>query len=970
MKKVIFAFLLLPIFLSGQIQVSDIKYDLPRDDHYRKGFMKIGQKEYFIEQGQESTKVSLVDGNELNFIHELKFRPTDSYDNFNLTSYKNSNSGLIYEGSTLYELYRDYIYLVDIESGQQKEVIDLKPYQLSMQSDFKLGDNFFYFRALGINGWSGHVRLDRTTGLIDTITSNGVLADSILYTISANNDKLLVHNLETNQKFEYPYQFSNIAFIKEHASDKNTRLIIKDDNGIHLLKNNEIITTLSCTIPEISNFLYVSDNIIAYESNNGSELIFTVKELQNCTTAYTTTFSTNSLLTSLSIFDDKQLFDEYFIFGFPNDWQGDGLFFLYDIKNNSATQVDIPLDIPYLSESVRYEDNLYFLTSNNLHYIGSRPELYKLNLQTKKTERISRQEIYNTWDIVIGEFHADRQLNIFCRTEKTAYLDKIDDIEEELKKIKEFDLNKNHGIYSGINEDLWVDNKYFFLTSNAIFVMVNDVTSKLTDINPNFLGFSAFKKKDDYVYVLTGIDNEDFVFKINLNDLSVMKTLLSGIKIENSQRDVTENAIINYSESISYNNSVGYYDLDSEEFVSLASIGLPKVGIRSVSGNNILCREFSGNNKNWWIVNTKTREVTLTEVKQNTYPTPYPDDTGGFYMEGWRYDTSGDISFKYLNDQGKLSTIFENFNHPILYSGNKFDGKVKSLAYDGPDSMIIISTKDGQLRKKTIPDNGLLYYQSYFWYESDNISFVDIRNGPNYETYVFTFDSEPEKISQSGRTERLINVLEGIDYSILVYLKNQEYLTFEKYTYSTGTIEKIWTVNSRYASSILRGFIKIDDTKYLIDFNDQIYGSEPWIFDINTGDATLLKDIRQGFPSSNINDFTINTLNNDVYFSAVKTEGDRQLFKLKKEVVSTKDVSYQKSDITLYPVPTNNYLILDNDFDHILITNVSGRIIYQIESYVKGDIIMVDKLPVGLYFLKAHQKDQPEITKGFVVNRF
>ncbi|HMU02097.1 MAG TPA: T9SS type A sorting domain-containing protein [Saprospiraceae bacterium] len=970
MKKVILVLLLLPILLSGQKQVSDIKFDLPRDDHYRKGFIKIGQKEYFIEQGEVSTKISLINGNELNLLHELKFRPTDSYNNFNLTSYKNSNSGLIYDGSTLFELYRDYIYLIDIESGQQKEIIDLKPYQLSIQSDFEHGENFFYFRALGINGWSGNIRLDRTTGLIDTITTNGILADSILYMISSNNDKLLMHNLETNQKIEYPFQFSNIAFIKEHASDKNTRLIIKDSNGIYLLKNDEIITTLSCTIPDTCNFLYVSDNILAYETNNGSEIILTVKELQNCTIVNTTTFTPNFLQKSLSIFDDKQLFNEYFIFGFQNDWQGDGLFYLYDIENNSATNIDIPIDLPILSESVRYEDNLYFLTSNDLHYIGGRPELYKLNLKTKRTERISRQLIYKTWDIVIGEFDDNRQLNVYCRTEKTAYLDKIDDINEELLRIKEFDLNKNHGIYSSISEDLWVDNKYFFLTSNAIFVMVNDVTLKLTDIDLNFLGFSAFKKKGDYVYILTGIDNKYFALKININDLSYSKTLLSSVKIENSQRDVTENAIINYSDPISNNNSVGYYDLDSEEFVPLTILGLPKVEIRSVSGNNILCLEVSDNNKNWWIVNTKTREVTLTEVKQNTYPTPYPDNTGGFYMEGWIYDNSGDISFKYLNEKGKLSTIFENFNYNIFYGGYKFDGNVKSVAYDGLDSMIIISTKNGEVRKKTIPDNDLLYYQSYFWYESDNISFVDIRNGSNYDTYVFNFDTEPHRISQSSREERLFKVLEGIDYSILVYLKNQEYLTFEKYTYSTGTLEKIWTVNSRYASSILRNFIKIDHSKYLIDFNDQIFGSEPWIFDIDSGDATILKDIRLGFSSSNINDFTINIQNSDVYFSAIKTEGDRQLFKLEKELVSTKEVSNQRSDITLYPVPTNNYLILDNNFDNISITNVSGRLIYQIESYAKGDIIMVDNLPEGLYFLKVHIKNQPITTKRFVITRF
>ena len=60
MKKLFFLFFLFPVIVFSQIQVSDIEYQLPRDDYPRKGFMKVGEEEYFIEQGIEGTILILM----------------------------------------------------------------------------------------------------------------------------------------------------------------------------------------------------------------------------------------------------------------------------------------------------------------------------------------------------------------------------------------------------------------------------------------------------------------------------------------------------------------------------------------------------------------------------------------------------------------------------------------------------------------------------------------------------------------------------------------------------------------------------------------------------------------------------------------------------------------------------------------------------------------------------------------------
>jgi ELWxxDGT repeat protein len=965
MKKVFFLAFLLPVILFSQIQVSDIDYQLPRDDYGRKGFMKVGEEEYFIEQGLEGTRVSQVKNDQLEFLHEMNYRPSDSQLNFYAYSFEKSNSGLIYEGSILYEIYWDYIYMIDVVSGELQEVIDLHPYDVRIQQRFYYGENYFYFMALG-NGWNGNVRIDRNTGLLDKLVNGGIVVASNQYWVSDDNGTLKYYDLESNQSLEHPFQFSNIEYIRKHDSDSNSRLIIKDEDGIHLLRDNHTIQTLSCNLPSNSQLSYVSDTRLAYTTHTGTELIFSVIDLENCTEVYTMEFTTNA--ESISIYTDEQLFDEYFIFGFPNDWQGDGYFYLFDIAANDAAFIDIPIDIPYLDRAVRYGNSLYFLTSNHLHYIGSLLELYRLDLSNYQTERISEQDIYDTGPIVIGESQNDMELNVYYGIEGTASLLQIDNEEQSLEEIESFNLFKNHGIHHNIYADLWVDNKYFFSTSEAIFVMQDDVTTKLLDIGPNVHGSSAYRQKGDFVYVLTGLDGAHYALKINIKDLSYSKLLLPGVEYLYYKRATSDNAIVNLSHNFTNGGSTGFFDLDYEEFITFEDMGLAQGSPGHLSGNNVLYRTTASSGGDWFLINTVTREVILTEIQSGTYPDPYPDGGGGFYLDDWTY--ADIVSFMHLDSDGELTEIYENFDHSVFYSGDKFDGQVKSLAFDGPDEMIIVSTKEGEERQKTIIDNGLLYYQNFFWYESDQVSFLEIYNGDSYDTYTFTFESNPENITPSGREDRLVSVLEETSYAILVYKNDQHVLSFERYDYASGNTEQLSELQSVRNSSIDSHPLKISGSKYLISLDDAIHGLEPWIFDIVTGEVQILKDIRQGIGSSNAKDYTIDPLSEEVYFTAIKTEGERQLFKLDQLLISTEELNeVTASDLHIYPIPASTHIYLGKDFENVFIMSIDGKIVSQIGPYVKDSKIAVEGLLDGLYLIQAQSKhNQVEVGK-FIIQR-
>ena len=946
MKNIIIFLLLIPSFLFCQIQVSEINYDLPRDDYGRKGFIKIDSNEYFIEQGFAGTRVSLVSGTALQFLHELNHRPTDSSFNSYAASYENSNSSLIYDGSILYDIYWDYIYAVDIISGALIEVVDLKQYNLRLQRDFYYGEDFFHFRALGID-WSGYIRLDRNTGEIVNLEEDGIVVDSKRYYTLENENNLFYYDLITNQNVEHTHQFTNIESIEKHESDNDSQLIIVDEEGVHLLKTNGTVQSLNCAIPENGVLGYVSDSRISYSETTEFGLDFKVIDLSNCSQVFSMNFEDESYISNYS---NEDIFNEYFIFGFTSSYNGHGTFYLYDIEADTASPIDILIDFPHLVEAVRYDNDLYFIGYNDIHYIGWLPELYRMDLSTSQTDRISDYEIFKTSSITIGESQNDQELNIHFGQHATSTLRQSDLQSTGLTVIEDFDILKNHGINYSIYGETWVDDKLFFYASSGLYCMHDDMTTKI-DLGSNTQGVSTFIRKGDQLLGFVGLDDLGYLLMINIEDLSFTKTLIPALDNSRSKWVISDNAFVNLQVGFSNFTSKGFFDLDTEEYITFESLGLPAGSPEFLSGNNILHQSFFTDESKWYLINTLTREITLTDIKPSTYPNPHPDDGGGFYLRGWGLDD--EVSFMYLDSEGKVSDIYEEFDYNFFSEGDRFDGNVKSLAFENEDEeeMIIISTRDGEVKRRSIPIDGLYYYQRFFWYESDQVSFVEVKNGSVYDTYLFSFDAEPQKITISGREERLMKVLEEETFSVLIYKDDKNKLFFEKYDYSTGEFTVMNEIQSVRNFELGSSSIKLDDTYHLLSIHDGVTGLEPWLFNVNNGELILLADIKQGAGSSSLNDFAVNPNTSDVYFTAVKTEGDRQLFRLDETLISTEELNANSElNFTVFPNPASYRIYLYEDFEEIRLIGVDGRLIDKDLDYSNNSIYIGD-LESGIYLL-------------------
>ncbi len=948
--------------LLAQTQVSDIEYLVKRDDYPRKGFLSLDSAEYFIEQGVEGTIISIVKDDGLEVIHNLQHRPTDSsikyyaYSNF----YDNSNSGLIYEGKYLYELYWDYIYVVDILTGDLQEVIDLKSFDLRLQSNFVLGDTYYSFNALGETG-SYSVRYDRPTSTMKKVDFQGLRLGPDVYQVNATFDSIIYYNYEQDTILSIPYQFSEIHSLSELFVGGVQSLIVRDASGVFVVQDNDVVKNIICSVPEVLSILAISGDRLICADVGDVDMRLVVVDGEICQLNDGALFPDLNLSNFVN-YNFEELNDEYLFFGYSSDWQGIGKYYLYNIETNQYAVLDMLVDFFDPRQAIRYGSKLYIVGFDEIHYLGNVSELYEIDLDDFYINRISDFTFTDIRSVVIGEKQDDLDIHVYYQIEQDGSLYSLKTESGKLNEVNKFDILNNHGIYQSIYTNVWSHGNYFFSTSAGVFVLHENVVTKLLDLGPNSLASSSFLSLDDYVFVLASLDSEYYALKIHATDLTITKKWIPELEKLYYSRINTGNAIV----ILDGGNVGGYYDVWQETYFSFEDLNIIKGKGKAVSGDNILIQVTGGS---WYIHNTVTKVTHNLQINSGTFLDPYPDGQGGFYMDGWKI--SNPVDFFHIDEKGTSSTVIEGFSYQLFYKGNRFDGNVKSLAFDGVDTMIILSVKDGDVRVKHIPDGGLLYYMSanYYWYESDNRSFLEIKNGSLYDTYTFTFDTEPVKITEQSRDDRLIFVIEDTDKAVLVYKDKKNVISFYDYIYSSGEWFKVTSIQSVSNGSYLVDVLTVNESERLVFLHDGVHGLEPWIYNLDIGTIELLKDINEKFTSSNPDDFMYGP-DGDIYFSSKVFTEDRQLFKIDLQTNGIKVVDQAMlSDLVVFPSPTTGRLQLFGDYKTVQIYNINGQIIFEKSMYNNLEPIDLYYLNNGAYFIKTTSPSGIQHEARFVISR-
>ncbi len=590
-----------------------------------------------------------------------------------------------------------------------------------------------------------------------------------------------------------------------------------------------------------------------------------------------------------------------------------------------------------------------------------------MNLDTYEVDRVNEHDHFDTFSVTIGESQEDEELNVYYRTHDFGILNLVSDDNLEIDEIQIFDLHKNYGIQPDLANDLWIENKYFFKTSDGIFVTKEDTTYRIADLKYNVRS-SPLRQYQDHIFIMAEVENDPYtsndsvyIYKINIHDLSYESKLLEDVTKVSSQSIPISNLIVNPSYGLLEYQSSGFYNMESEEYIHFKELNLPSGDVVSVSGNSILYKTNTQQGSEWLLYNPITDEILLTEIEPGSSPIVTADGNGGFYLE--KGEINKTISFLHVNEQGKLSVIMEELDASA--AKRRIGSSLKSFLFNQDNELILFSFKDGEMTQNTIPEP-FTGDANFYWYQSDQVSYFDFFNGETRKTYRITFGNEPELITPNDRDEKLETVMEGESFDILVY-SNGGILSFEKFDPANSTLEFIFEESFQYNGQ----HYQIAPDQYILSLNDNINGYEPWVYKLATNELQLIEDMLPGPISSNIRDFTTNPINGEIFFTALTNNINRQLHKLDEVNISAVVNQYNHSKmLSLFPNPINDYIQLDANLEAYYILSSDGKVVSQSKSqYTAGDKISLIRLSDGMYFLIGSSSNGEQNVSKFVVDR-
>ncbi|MEM1321608.1 MAG: hypothetical protein AAGG75_15225 [Bacteroidota bacterium] len=961
--------LLLSFSSIAQLQISNIDYFQKNIDQPKKGFIPIGDEEYFIEQGWYETKISLIKENELELLHVIDARPDRNYD-AGRGDYTYSNSGLRYEGNMLYELYPSHIYTINILSGQVEQIIDLSSYNLGVIYDFIITPDHYFLFALR-EGRNAYFAYDRQEEVLETVafSENRLLfrIGTHLYYNDLTTAQLIAHDMASEVTDTLISSVTGPLIVKPLTANGEQQLLVAegDSSALYLIDSDHSISTVDCITANIPEDIYFMSDLVLYTKAYGDEDSVFVIDRHDCTL-----LSSYALAKDIAVRDSRELFDEYVLWSNTSNWLGDAKFILYDVAEKTFTPIDLQADFPYTDQAVRYEDKLYMVLYDDIHHYGIRPQIVGLDLTTKLVQYLDDYEKEYVYTIAIGERQQDGEFHIYYNTQEEAMLRNYSHHDQDWRPVHEFDYAKNVGISPRILARAWYNDQLFFYCSDGIYVLENDQVTKLLGASAPGEGFSAsgLMVKDGRVHALIIQGTTAYKITINPNNLSVQQQLIPNLSALDYRRPVTEYAILNIPNGYSAENT-GYYSLRDEEFKSFQYNGATIDAFAyTLSGNNVLFRTLQ-NNRRWVIFNTATETAILTEIPNNAYPKVYPDGEGGFFLT-YRSSISTLDDLTHLNANGQLTTIEEEFDHIVFYGGERLDGAITSIAFDGDGEMIIFSAKDGEYHLTRIPDGSLVYYQShsYFWKENDDMSIVEVPNGDQYDTYIFRFGEQPKKINSNERIIQLEEAWIEEDKAILLYVdRGAQSLSFIDYDFATETLIPRQSINIKFNAFSIETS-RCGGNNYMLALNDGLHGEEPWLYNSATGSLRLLTDQITGFEGSFPGAYFPAPNGEDFYFLMFSRRHNRQLFKLDQTTVATAaPEALPIAPLIVSPSPTTGTIRLNQDLKELRLYDLHGRLVYGARAYVQQTPLQVGFVPDGVYVAVGINEMGVVVRERFVV---
>ncbi len=938
--------------LLAQIQVSEINYIAPRDDNPRRGFIAVDETQYFIEQGESTTRISTIKDNQVTLLHVLDARPTDSDIILDHYNYDDNPSGLMHDGQILYELYPDYIYEIDIVSGRVERITDLRPHGVSIYEDFHRGPNYFVFDAETPAGRSG-IRVDRVTGEVDIIPRINLVIGSKSYYTTQDNSKVLYRDLIRNVDVETSMISNRLLWMTkqywrgEYCLTRNTGYefqILDSQDSLHIFSY--------CTFGA-DQITIVGDTYIALYTCNIPEHTIVLLDLYTCQEVTRFNVSADDFYGSYNVLTTKGIYNKFFITR-PSGEIVNNPSHLFDLESGQKAAIKENGNIELLTQSSVVDNHLHYLTHERATDSDGRraewQQLNSVNLETYHVREYLRDSSNLPVLINLGGHALNSAVHVAEFHQDQVTVNQLDVTEDSLTMLQAISHLTDVGISSEIIADIWVDGTYIFSTIEAVYCTKDDDTRKIIDISPDCVGTSAFVTHEGRVYALVPIDSSVYELVISLDNMSHVVHRLDYPKELSHKKLSHGTTIVNLMRNDSEQLSNIYYDVAKAKMTTLPA---PK-SRQYLSGNIVLQKGHTPLNTQYTWINTNDEIELVFELEHNGSSVPLPDGEGGFFITT-RPSYFGKSEVHYIDSTGTLKDLTSSTAPDYKSAVYDSSDRLGALLFTDDDSTYIKSIVDQKTLTTAINLQGGRFTYNTYWKHHDCTGIIELRSESGYDTYYYTPGSEAKLIRNTEA--RLIAHMESADGLVLVYKEADDHLSFYNFSFIDLSVESIDVLPTDLRSN-LTAAVKLDSTTYLLNFSDGIHGLEPWIYDISQHEMYALEDINQGHPSSHMSDYTRDPQSGNIYFTATKTAGNRQLYRLEPSTSVANEVEdIQAVAPNIAPNPSQSTFSISQDCESVSITSLGGQKILTYRDYHEGQRIAVDHLPAGVYIVNIITSD-------------
>ena len=916
---------------------------------------------YFVDQRKFDTKIYEITGDEYVLKHTIE-KLDESFQNRFLK--ENPSQITIYDHYYI-EIAYSYILIYDLLEGEIYDRVAFEYSYIGYHEYYPVSENGnIYFYKIGVEDqvfYKYNISTKNVEGLFETPYYSKIhFSGNRVYNLENQNTLNIYSILDGNLITSYQLtvdidKFLDVEYVNEKTTHSN--MILTDDGVYSLIENDTIISL------DFIEFNYNHEKIHSSFIYNDLLCLTLTNDFNNTRNVIYSLTTKNQLWETnkykLKIRKILEL-DDPILLLYHNSEPSFPLQKLYSLSLDSFVFQQITTDFQYINfiGDITF-GNKYFTTGIILNENSSIHDVQfvEIDFDSNNTKTLlpTVEERESYYLINLQHDHDNNQLLFQARTKSGGnYFWKYDFGSDQSIKNNEASSSAISGVHPILNKK-----------SSSTELAINDGINLITlfeedseHIKQGILKYPILSRYNKFYTTETHNDS------IYLNEFShynaVQSTFISRDKVK-----------------LNFIPTQTSFFIDTKKYIDIASKTLKEFSHPSPvlfqlnnTKNGMIYKDFSFPSISYLIGNTQNNNLTLIPELDGDYATSsLKDDKFLAYLEPNSSNSNTTIYLIGIDGEIISDFILENneaYLNPIVNMDHNSTNTIQAIIRAGSGNNIyhvMVENDEFTLLENTeldTKDNSL--YNIFI----NNHYITQRHNNTEKKTICMSKDGEIVASITNDYFDRIVSVIPFENQFIFVYQDiNKNYLKMVKYDLETKSIieEKVW--ENELFPTYFEYMFYLDKENHFVSFNDDENGLEPYIFNAELMEFTLLNDLREGSLSSAPK--FIGQIDSFYYFTANTDNDTRQVFVWNaSEYVVTNTESVINEDFHIFPNPAINTINLPSKASSFSIFNSQGQKVLFNKS-LNSTAIDVSMLQSGLYFIEYKTKNNKSNKSTFTV---